>query len=149
MTDIERAMVEIAQKVRAKADELEIRAAGMRASIADADFVRQRAEAYLASQAERYWWELREEFPGEVRPTIWAATAVDFSTGEGSTRHFLSTLARSEAEFRRAFARRTNRELANAAVLDEAMAEFMDRTCSREPRPAAFSHYVCHHENYA
>src|SRR4051812_38171181 len=110
MTDIENAMDQIAQKAIAKADEMEARAARMRELIADTDFLRRQAEAYLARRAQRYWWELEQEFPDDAKPTIWVATAVEFATGQGMTKHLLATLARSEAEFRQVFARRTNRE---------------------------------------
>jgi len=149
MTDIEQAMEQIAQKARAKADEMEDRAGRMRELIANADFLRQRAEAYLERRAQRHWWELDEVFPDDEKPTIWVGSALEFVTGQGMTKHLLATLARSEAEFRRAFARRTNRELANAAALDEIMQAFLDRTWSEPPRPAALSLYICHHENYA
>jgi hypothetical protein len=149
MTDIEEAMDEIAEKARAKAEELDARAARLRALIADTEFLRQRAEAHLARQAERYWWELDEESPSPAQPKIWAAIAADFATGEGWTRHLLVTLCRSEAEFRRAFARRTNRELANAAALDESIREFMERAWSCRPRPAALSLYITAHQNFS
>lgn len=151
MDDIEQRAEEIVRSGLARAKLLERRAAGMRRLLADADFVRGRAEAQLAGERDRHQWEMPEDFTPDQRFGVWAGATADLATGEGLTRYWYATLARSEGEFRRAFARRVSRKLAHAAVLDEHLRSFVQQTwgSSSPAGPGCISLYLEHHVNYS
>lgn len=149
MDDLDAIAADILRKGLARADELEAKAAQLRASLADPVFVRARAEAQVRARQNAAWWEAEESFPADAANTIWAGTATDLATGQGVTSHSLVAYARSEGEFRRKFGRRTTPQLADAVTIDESARAWAEQRWSADSRPAAMSFFIESHVNYS
>jgi len=149
MYDLDAIAADILRKGLARADELEAKAAQLRSSLADPAFLRARAEAQVRAEQNASWWEAEEAFPADARNLIWAGTATDLATGQGVTSRSLVTYARSEAEFRRKFARRTAPQFADILKLDEPERAWAQQRWAGENRPAALSIFIEHHLNYS
>lgn len=149
MDEIDAIAADIAAKGLARAAELEAGAALLRERLADPAFLRARAEAQLRVEQEKFAWETEEDFPADVRPTIWAAQTDYFATGEGLTTYYFATLARSEAEFRRKFARRVDSYLVEAAQLYDRLRTWAKKQWGGKDRPGAFSFFAERHVNYS
>lgn len=149
MDEIDAVAADIAAKGLARVADLEARAALLRERLADPAFLRARAQDQLRAEQEKFAWETEEVFPPGARSTIWAAQTDYFATGEGLTTYYFATFARSEAEFRRKFARRVDSYLVDAAEIDDRLRAWAERQCGENDRPGAFSFFAERHVNYS
>ena len=155
MTDIDRVAIVVA---RGGADHV----AHLEAIIARARALLDDPAIAIIEPTRHYDWETDRD--GAQRATLYAGTATDHATGEGMTAHYLFTRARSDADFRRQFARRFGAGLADTAdvraglaaalgigdlVLSNRMRAMVAQVSSEGQGPGGFSYSASLHLNYS